>query len=254
MTFGEYLRSKRKEKKMTIRQLAVYSGISNAYISQIENGERGIPSPEVLKKLAGPLGVPYEELMEKAGYIQIVKPSDELREYIRAMNADEGNKIPQESIAKELVSNYTWNSKSGDQLRYRLPYGILEKLTWTYRSGFVRGDKDFDWNDGHDGYEFVDRDLLSSPGDGFVLIVNDDGMSGDSILSGDRVVVKIQEKVSPSDIAVVGVKDKHAILRRVTIQDQICILTPSNPSMPPMLHPIEEVHIIGKVVEVRHRL
>lgn len=68
--FGEYLKSIRKYKKMTIRQLELYSKVSNAYISQLERGERGIPSPDILKKLADPLGVEYNELMIKAGYVE----------------------------------------------------------------------------------------------------------------------------------------------------------------------------------------
>ena len=54
---------------MTIRQLELYSGVSNSYLSQLENGKRGIPSPIIIKKLHKPLGISYEELMEKAGYL-----------------------------------------------------------------------------------------------------------------------------------------------------------------------------------------
>lgn len=68
--FGDYLKSIRKSKKMTIRQLELYSGVSNAYISQLERGIRGIPSPDILQKLGKALGVEYQELMEKAGYIE----------------------------------------------------------------------------------------------------------------------------------------------------------------------------------------
>lgn len=67
--FGDFIKGLRKEKKLTIRQLELYSGVSNAYISQVERGARGIPSPEILQKLSKPLGVKYELLMEKAGYI-----------------------------------------------------------------------------------------------------------------------------------------------------------------------------------------
>lgn len=67
--FGKYIKTLRKNKKMTIRQLELYSGVSNSYLSLLENGKRGIPSPEILKKLCTPLGIPYDELMEKAGYI-----------------------------------------------------------------------------------------------------------------------------------------------------------------------------------------
>lgn len=66
--FGEYLKELRKKKKLTIRQLDTYSGVSNSYISQMERGERGVPSPEILQKLSKPLGVEYDELMILAGY------------------------------------------------------------------------------------------------------------------------------------------------------------------------------------------
>lgn len=69
--FGEYLKSVRKEKGLTIRQVEAYSGVSNAYLSQLENGKRGIPSPEIIKKIHKPLGIDYNELMSKAGYLEV---------------------------------------------------------------------------------------------------------------------------------------------------------------------------------------
>ncbi|MFD1776702.1 helix-turn-helix domain-containing protein [Paenibacillus rhizophilus] len=71
--FGKYLRDKRKERKLTIRQLDTYSGVSHSYISQVERGNRGVPSPDILQKLSKPLGVDYDELMVRAGYIEDVK-------------------------------------------------------------------------------------------------------------------------------------------------------------------------------------
>lgn len=67
--FGSYLRKLRDEKRYTVRGLAEKSGVSSAYLSLLENGKKGIPSPEILKKLYGPLDVTYDELMEKAGHI-----------------------------------------------------------------------------------------------------------------------------------------------------------------------------------------
>ncbi|MEC0231256.1 helix-turn-helix domain-containing protein [Paenibacillus alba] len=67
--FGIYIKNLRKSKKLTIRQLDIFSGVSHSYISQIERGVRGISSPDILEKLSKPLGVMYEELMKVAGYI-----------------------------------------------------------------------------------------------------------------------------------------------------------------------------------------
>lgn len=75
--FGLYIRNLRNEKEMTIRQLELYSGVSNSYLSQLENGKRGIPSPDIIKKLSQGLKVDYNELMIKAGYMEEMSPSDD---------------------------------------------------------------------------------------------------------------------------------------------------------------------------------
>jgi transcriptional regulator with XRE-family HTH domain len=67
--FGLYLKGVRERKGISVNQLAFDSGISNAQISRIENGLRGIPKPETIRKLADALRVPYEEMMDKAGHM-----------------------------------------------------------------------------------------------------------------------------------------------------------------------------------------
>src|SRR5690625_3565746 len=67
---GTYIRRLRNKRGMTIRQLELYSGVSNSYLSQLEYGKRGIPSPDIIKKLSTGLRVDYEELMIKAGYMK----------------------------------------------------------------------------------------------------------------------------------------------------------------------------------------
>lgn len=68
--FGEQLRILRENRKMSVNQLAMYSGVSAAGISRIENGKRGVPKPLTIKKLAHALKVPYEDLMLLAGHIE----------------------------------------------------------------------------------------------------------------------------------------------------------------------------------------
>jgi transcriptional regulator with XRE-family HTH domain len=68
-TFGQELRALRRARKLTVNQLAVYSGISSATISKIENGKRGTPKPATIKKLAAVLKIPHENLMATAGHI-----------------------------------------------------------------------------------------------------------------------------------------------------------------------------------------
>lgn len=66
--FGKYLSNLRKNRSLTVNQLAVYSGVSAALISRVENGKRGIPKPETLSKLAEVLNVPTAQLLSAAGY------------------------------------------------------------------------------------------------------------------------------------------------------------------------------------------
>lgn len=70
MYFYDKLRDMRKLKGFTIRELADRSGVSAAYISQLENGNRGIPSPDVLMKLSEGLNTSYSDLMDIAGYLE----------------------------------------------------------------------------------------------------------------------------------------------------------------------------------------
>ena len=64
---SNYLKKLRGE--MSIRQVAEKTGISNAYLSQLESGKRNNPHPDVLKKLAKFYGIPVIEFLKKAGYL-----------------------------------------------------------------------------------------------------------------------------------------------------------------------------------------
>ena len=68
---GSVLADLRKAKGLTLRQVEEATGraVSNAYLSQLENGKINKPSPNVLHSLAEVYVVPYEGLMEKAGYL-----------------------------------------------------------------------------------------------------------------------------------------------------------------------------------------
>ena len=57
--------------RLSLRQVEEATGkaVSNAYLSQLANGKIQKPSPNVLHSLSGVYGVPYEALMEKAGWL-----------------------------------------------------------------------------------------------------------------------------------------------------------------------------------------
>ena len=66
---GAYLRALRESLRMKLREVEEASGVSNAYLSQLETGKIGKPSPHILHKLASVYNVPYEMLMDRAGYL-----------------------------------------------------------------------------------------------------------------------------------------------------------------------------------------
>ena len=67
---GEELRRIRGIKGLTLRQVEELTGISNAYLSQLETGGAANPSPRILYKLSEVYDVPYDALMTSAGHLE----------------------------------------------------------------------------------------------------------------------------------------------------------------------------------------
>ncbi|MCM3359364.1 helix-turn-helix domain-containing protein [Psychrobacillus sp. MER TA 171] len=74
---GEFLKSLRKMRGLTLVQLEKISAVSNSYISQVENGHFK-PSPDVLAKLSKALNANFFDLMVKAGYISTETKRDSM--------------------------------------------------------------------------------------------------------------------------------------------------------------------------------
>ena len=66
-SIGQMLRRLRGE--MSLRGVHRLSGISNAYLSQVEKGTRH-PGPKLLRRLAALYGVGVGDLFRKAGYLE----------------------------------------------------------------------------------------------------------------------------------------------------------------------------------------
>lgn len=65
-TLGEFIRQKRVDSKLTLREFARRLGLTASYVSDIENDRRA-PSEDVLTKIGQELGVPADELIARAG-------------------------------------------------------------------------------------------------------------------------------------------------------------------------------------------
>lgn len=63
-----YFKALRESKSLTLREVESKTGVSNAYLSQLESGKIKQPSPLYLHKLADLYEVGYSILMEKVGY------------------------------------------------------------------------------------------------------------------------------------------------------------------------------------------
>jgi len=75
-TLGERLKQLRHIRGWTLREVEQNTGISNGYLSQLENDSIKKPSPHFLNKLANAYKVPYESLLKLAGYLIQQKQSN----------------------------------------------------------------------------------------------------------------------------------------------------------------------------------
>jgi len=65
---GTFLKSSRNARGLTLRAVEEATGVSNAYLSQLESGKIQKPSPTILHKLSELYGASYSSVMEYAGH------------------------------------------------------------------------------------------------------------------------------------------------------------------------------------------
>ncbi len=80
--FGEVIKKIRTDKKLTLKAAAGLTGIAEAYLWQLENGERKSPRPETIKKLADGYGVPAQHLLACGGYLP---STEEIKQDVKQM-------------------------------------------------------------------------------------------------------------------------------------------------------------------------
>jgi HTH-type transcriptional regulator, competence development regulator len=102
--FGAYIKKIRDSKGLTLNQAALYSGISAAQLSRIENGKRGVPKPQTIKKLSEAYKLDYEGLMIRAGYI--TSDADKDKNHSDSLSEKDEKDIAKrmEEIKKDLAS------------------------------------------------------------------------------------------------------------------------------------------------------
>jgi len=81
-SLAEFLKTIRKNRGFSLRAVEKATGISNAYLSQLESGKVQQPSPIKLNKICHVYKISYTEVMELAGY-PIPNRSEETTGYSR---------------------------------------------------------------------------------------------------------------------------------------------------------------------------
>jgi transcriptional regulator with XRE-family HTH domain len=102
---GAVLADLRRAKGLSLRDVeeATGSTVSNAYLSQLENGRIKKPSPNVLHSLAEVYAVPYEALMEKAGYLLPSEGGGGRRKRLAVFAIDDLTAEEEEELLKYLA-------------------------------------------------------------------------------------------------------------------------------------------------------
>ncbi|MEK5176328.1 S24 family peptidase [Heyndrickxia sp. FSL W8-0496] len=289
MDYSELINSYIKQSGMSLAEIAERMKnekgvkVDRTYISKLRNNPKYAASEEINQALAEVTGGDPNRLVW-AGLIYGSHPSvrdilmlidDEV--IIKAMNLmkkypgyfnlsdEEQEEFENEpdvidfwdSLGKSMkkektpLDNYIYeqSQKTDDHVYETAAYNV-EAMIKIPILGCVQAGKPIEMIENNEGYTLVDPDILHGK-QGFALKVKGDSMIGDRIHDGDIVIVAKQEEVYPHEIAVVAVNGDHATLKRVKMHGDMCMLIPSNPTMEPQLVPAKDVHIIGKVVEVK---
>jgi transcriptional regulator with XRE-family HTH domain len=129
--FGKYLRKLRKEKSLSTHRLAELSGVSQSYIAQVENGRKtNPPSPEILRKIADALNIPYPQLLVAAGYLdewEYDEEEDQRHQFERLENLYEEKGYRIEFVSNEwekLIAIYS-NDEENRLIQSHIPFNVF---------------------------------------------------------------------------------------------------------------------------------
>ncbi|GAA4505264.1 helix-turn-helix transcriptional regulator [Actinoallomurus oryzae] len=101
-SIGEYIREQRQRAKVSLRQLADATGVSNPYLSQIERGLRK-PSAEILQQIAKGLRISAEALYVQAGILDDRESDTDVQAAIRA---DVGLSERQKQVLLDIYESF----------------------------------------------------------------------------------------------------------------------------------------------------
>ncbi len=117
MDFGQYVRKKRKDKGLSLREAAKRSHMSHPYLSQLENSVNKKPSPDIIRKISTGLNISYVELLEAAGYLtEENNLTKKFGDYIKELRQKSGKTLQQVSEKSGLSVEYLANAEDNKEL------------------------------------------------------------------------------------------------------------------------------------------
>lgn len=219
MSLGCFLNEVRKNKNISLRNLALLTGLSKSTISEIENDINKNPTMNTLSKIAKALSIPEDKIIELS---------------------------LQNTAHSENATNDRENSSGYSPMTIQPINGRIIKLPVL---GKIPAGVPVETVENIIDYVEVPEDEVKN-GSYFYLQVTGNSMIGSRIHEGDRVLVKCQKEVESGEIAVVRVNSHDATLKRVKKIDGQTILYPDNPNYDPIFVREEGAEIIGKVIKV----
>lgn len=230
INFGRYIKSLREDRGLTLRQVQSQSGVSDSYLSQLEKGQRGTPSPEFIKKLATGYDVPYEEMLVAAGYLQ----STDYVQRIGGVNRQSTHESSESSNIKQAIPY------SKDTLIMLPVYGRISAgepiTTITETEEYMPMDIRFFNLQGYQKEDF------------FFLRIKGHSMEP-TIADNDLVLIRKQPVVNNNEIAAVLYNNEDATVKRVVIAEDKIILSSDNKEYAAMVFDSSNCRIIGKVLK-----
>lgn len=231
MTIGKTIRKLRKEKGLTLNQLAILIESDVGNLSRLERDQQGY-SDQMIGKIAGALNVP-----------------------VAALFAEDEAEL---SMLMDLVNQSRKSSKPFDENVMRVPMGTRPiPVISSVQAGALR-DMDCPYEPG-DGYAVIYTDDMSLSRWTFSLEVD-----GDSMLPrfqhGDLLIVDPELSPNPGNFVVARNGTNQATFKKYRPRgmdengNTVFELVPLNEDYPTMRSDTEKLIVLGVVVEHRNKL
>ncbi len=206
---GALIRQIRKEKGWTLADVEGKTGLSRAYLSLIERDVRP-PTLKILRRIAQAFEMDYRELLTGE------EQSESLGQRVERL----------ENLLKE-----------GLPVK---PIPVLNRIP----AGFPQAYTDKDYPTGYADQYVSLPDVMDL--NAFALKVEGDSMSP-RLKPGDIIIISPNRQWESGDIVVLKVEEEVSV-KRIFQKETTLVLQSFNPESTPLILPVNEVQILGKVI------